>query len=62
MPSNQTQALLLAAHQADTTGALEIGSQLSSILLGVTIVQTFYYYRTFPEDAWKLKVTVSARH
>ncbi|KAJ7445201.1 hypothetical protein B0H11DRAFT_2249623 [Mycena galericulata] len=40
-------------------GALEIGSVLGASLFGVETLQTFNYYKNFPQDSNLLKSTVS---
>ncbi|KAJ7114858.1 hypothetical protein C8R44DRAFT_984227 [Mycena epipterygia] len=42
-----------------TLGALEIGTVLGTFLFGLLTLQTFNYYRQFPEDSKTLKITVA---
>ncbi|KAH0582343.1 hypothetical protein H2248_010291 [Termitomyces sp. 'cryptogamus'] len=41
-----------------TLGALEIGVLVSIFLFGVVTVQTFTYYKKFPDDRWSLRAFV----
>ncbi|KAJ7093713.1 hypothetical protein C8R44DRAFT_815018, partial [Mycena epipterygia] len=41
-----------------TLGALEIGTVVGTFFLGILTLQTFNYYRQFPEDSKTLKITV----
>ncbi|KAJ7197415.1 hypothetical protein GGX14DRAFT_471291, partial [Mycena pura] len=43
-----------------TLGAMEIGMAFSTLLFGVVSLQTFNYYRNFPNDSWRLKALVGA--
>ncbi|KAJ7197414.1 hypothetical protein GGX14DRAFT_471281, partial [Mycena pura] len=43
-----------------TLGAIEIGMAFSTLLFGVVSLQTFNYYRNFPNDSWRLKALVGA--
>jgi hypothetical protein len=45
-----------------TIGALEIGVLLSSFLFGIVTVQTFMYFKKFPNDTWMLKLLVRTTH
>ncbi|KZV79705.1 hypothetical protein EXIGLDRAFT_781950 [Exidia glandulosa HHB12029] len=49
--------LLLAS--APSTGALEVGTSFSMLLLGIAILQVWNYYRNFPNDPLPLKVLVA---
>ncbi|KAJ7114886.1 hypothetical protein C8R44DRAFT_880946 [Mycena epipterygia] len=42
-----------------TLGALEIGTVVGTFLFGILTLQTFNYYRQFPADSKKLKLTVA---
>ncbi|KAJ7473181.1 hypothetical protein B0H11DRAFT_2037497 [Mycena galericulata] len=42
-----------------TLGAMEIGAILGTFLFGIETLQTFNYYRRFPEDSKLLKATVT---
>ncbi|KAF9463802.1 hypothetical protein BDZ94DRAFT_1321566 [Collybia nuda] len=42
-----------------TMGAMLIGVIVSAVLLGVSLVQTFYYYLDYPKDPWYLKSLVA---
>lgn len=42
-----------------TIGAIEIAILVSAVFYGVTLVQTFFYYRTFSQDRFALKALVS---
>ncbi|KAJ7440203.1 hypothetical protein B0H11DRAFT_2099985 [Mycena galericulata] len=42
-----------------TLGAMEIGAVLGTFLFGIETLQTFNYYRRFPEDSKLLKATVA---
>ncbi|KAJ6554755.1 hypothetical protein B0H19DRAFT_1377487 [Mycena capillaripes] len=42
-----------------TLGAMEIGAILGTFLFGIETLQTFNYYRRFPEDSQLLKATVA---
>ncbi|KAJ7114837.1 hypothetical protein C8R44DRAFT_880907 [Mycena epipterygia] len=43
-----------------TLGALEIGAVVGTFLFGILTLQTFNYFRQFPEDSKTLKITVAA--
>jgi hypothetical protein len=43
-------------------GAIEIAILISAIFYGVTLVQTFFYYRTFSQDRFALKALVRMYH
>ncbi|KAJ7114902.1 hypothetical protein C8R44DRAFT_880963 [Mycena epipterygia] len=43
-----------------TLGALEIGTVVGTFLFGILTLQTFNYYRQFPEDSKTLRITVAA--
>ncbi|KAJ7114838.1 hypothetical protein C8R44DRAFT_880908 [Mycena epipterygia] len=55
------QAILIPYSPAldGTLGALEIGTVVGTFLFGILTLQTFNYYRQFPEDSKTLKVTVA---
>ncbi|KAJ7856030.1 hypothetical protein B0H13DRAFT_1547533, partial [Mycena leptocephala] len=42
-----------------TLGAMEIGAILGTFLFGIETLQTFNYYRRFPDDSKLLKATVT---
>jgi len=42
----------------NTLGAVFLGNLTAAILYGVTCVQTFIYFQTYPKDAVSLKATV----
>ncbi|KAJ7792088.1 hypothetical protein B0H14DRAFT_3499672 [Mycena olivaceomarginata] len=44
---------------AATLGAFEISALVSYALLGLTITQTYIYYRRFPDDSLKIKPLVA---
>ncbi|GLB41344.1 hypothetical protein LshimejAT787_0905590 [Lyophyllum shimeji] len=50
----------MAAHVVENMGGQLIGVLLSAVLLGVSLVQTFYYYMAYPNDPWYLKYLVAA--
>lgn len=43
----------------DTLGALLIGTYIPTALFGITFLQTFNYYRNYPNDSVFTKGTVS---
>ncbi|RDB25520.1 hypothetical protein Hypma_006316 [Hypsizygus marmoreus] len=43
-----------------TVGALEIGVMVALFLFGLVTVQTFAYYKKFPNDSWQMKTFVAA--
>jgi hypothetical protein len=45
-----------------TIGALEIGVLLSAFLFGIVTVQTFMYFKKFPNDTWMLKLLVRDKY
>lgn len=45
---------------ATTYGAILVGAFFAILLSGVAGVQTFLYFKTYPEDSWKEKLLVSA--
>ncbi|RDB29953.1 hypothetical protein Hypma_013819 [Hypsizygus marmoreus] len=42
----------------DSMGSMLIGVIISAVLFGVSLVQTFYYYLSYPKDVWYLKALV----
>ncbi|KAJ7677534.1 hypothetical protein B0H17DRAFT_944775 [Mycena rosella] len=44
-----------------TLGAMELGGIFSTLLFGITTVQTFNYYRDYPRDAVILRTVVGGR-
>ncbi|KAJ7114833.1 hypothetical protein C8R44DRAFT_880903 [Mycena epipterygia] len=40
-------------------GALEIGTVVGTFFFGILTLQTFNYYRQFPDDSKTLKITVT---
>ncbi|KAJ7052907.1 hypothetical protein C8F01DRAFT_1375693 [Mycena amicta] len=40
------------------TGALLIGTWVNSLLYSVELIQVIYYFRSFPNDDWRVKVLV----
>ena len=43
---------------ANTVGAHLIGSFFAICLFGVVLMQIYYYFLTFPDDKWPLKLLV----
>ncbi|KAF5323967.1 hypothetical protein D9611_008421 [Ephemerocybe angulata] len=44
----------------NTWGAAFVGMILGAILYGMTCIQTFFYFMTFPDDAWPFKALAAA--
>jgi 4-hydroxybenzoate polyprenyltransferase len=44
-----------------TLGVMELGGIFSTLLFGITTVQTFNYYRDYPRDAVILRTVVRGR-
>ncbi|KAF8067014.1 hypothetical protein FPV67DRAFT_1224385 [Lyophyllum atratum] len=44
----------------DTLGSMLIGVIVSAVLYGVSLVQTFWYYMSYPKDVWYLKALVAS--
>ncbi|KAF8626429.1 hypothetical protein AX15_004883 [Amanita polypyramis BW_CC] len=44
----------------NTMGAMFIGVLVSAVLHGITLVQAYYYFFSYPRDAWYLKSLVMA--
>ncbi|OCH84547.1 hypothetical protein OBBRIDRAFT_396186 [Obba rivulosa] len=51
---------LVASDLSTTLGALEIGLILSAVFYGITIIQTYTYYRYSEPDWWPVKLSVFA--
>ncbi|GLB42788.1 hypothetical protein LshimejAT787_1202370 [Lyophyllum shimeji] len=51
-------ATRMAEHMSENMGSLLAGVIASAVLLGVSLVQTFYYYTTY-HDKWYLKTLVA---
>ncbi|KAF9463770.1 hypothetical protein BDZ94DRAFT_588844 [Collybia nuda] len=43
----------------DSMGSMLLGVIISAILYGVSLVQTFFYYTSYPKDVWYLKSLVA---
>lgn len=53
-------ATRMAEHIQENMGSMLAGVIVSAVLLGVSLVQTFYYYMSYPTDPWPLKSLVAA--
>ncbi|KAG5719380.1 hypothetical protein E4T56_gene13513 [Termitomyces sp. T112] len=49
----------MAEHIDANMGSMLIGVIVSAVLLGVSLVQTFYYYLNYPKDRWFLRTLVA---
>ncbi|RDB29940.1 hypothetical protein Hypma_013791 [Hypsizygus marmoreus] len=52
-------AIVMADHIHYNMGSMLVGVIVSAVLLGVSFVQTFYYYMSYPKDPWYLKGLVA---
>ncbi|KAF8067054.1 hypothetical protein FPV67DRAFT_1226533 [Lyophyllum atratum] len=53
-------ATRMAEHIHENMGSMLVGVVISAVLLGVSLVQTFFYYISYKEDPWILKSLVAA--
>lgn len=47
-----------SAHIKTTLGSILLGCMISTVLSGMTAVQTFLYYRLYPKDPFRMKLLV----
>ncbi|KIK56876.1 hypothetical protein GYMLUDRAFT_173678 [Collybiopsis luxurians FD-317 M1] len=40
-------------------GILEVANGLSTFFLGITTLQSYFFYRAFPQEKWQVKLVVS---
>lgn len=48
-----------SVNRNDTLGALQVGGSIVTFLFGIETLQTYYYFKRYPNDRLWLKLLVS---
>lgn len=52
MPTGTVNATMVELGSFATLGSFEVGADVSYVLLGILLVQAYFYFEHYPKDRW----------